>query len=627
MIEIYDQLNSLTLLTTFKHKKGTGGFSEQGSSHNMLLLYEHKLQRSSYNMVIGPFGQASKRDFFCVQSLDGTLAFFEQENFAFIRFLPNHLLPTPIDYSRTSDSFVLSSSSWTLESYRYQVLAIARDEEDSRQDNRLDGRQMKDGNVPTGGRRISPDWNVVLGESALDLKIVMLEGSKTEVVVVLGERNLFVMDIDGSNCRISLRFDFCPTCMHSYSCNGNLILLIASEFNTIHIFKDSVLVWAAQTSFPPIAIRRAQVAACPGIIVTLSDSGQLCCSYLGSNPSINVVTISSQNEPDDRGEEEMNRLKKVINSMEEELSSMIAGHKKHHVQTDVVIEVEKIEFLDKLKHGENNNLPSNRSAIIPIKLDVKSRLSDVRLTFDASTPFVVKMNVVTFPVLESQSVNRTAIEVETANKHLPSSMKVVVTTTFNDSSGAPRVLLNSCHLPLDLVVKSSKPSKENKYNISLDVICSNQISLTQIFSDLSSNEEFSSKKELGIEFLVPQIPLVTVTVTSKSPKQTFRVMGGCFEGVAFITTELIRRLQSQHIKFDAAVIDKETGLQLKSYFTIIDQHHKIRKEILDAENCLAKLMVQLRTIEKRFLIKLKDRNPAPLNDVDLLLSHTSSRVM
>lgn len=594
----------------------------------MLLLYEHKLQRSSYNMVIGPFGQASKRDFFCVQSLDGTLSFFEQENFAFIRFLPNHLLPTQIDYSRTSDSFVLSSSSWTLESYRYQVLAIAR-EEDSRQEKRLDGRQTKDGNIPTGGRRISPDWKIILGENALDVKIVMLEGSKTEVVVVLGERNLFVMDIDGSNCRISLRFDFCPTCMHSYSCNGSLILLIASELRTIHIFKDSLLVWAAQTSFPPIAIKKAQLAASPGIIVSLSDSGQLCCSYLGSNPSINVVTISSQNESNDKGEEEMNRLKKVINSMEEELSSMIAGHKKHHVQTDIVVEVGKVEFIDKLKHGENNNLPSNRSAVVPIKLDVKSRLSDVRVTIDASPPFIVKMNVVSFPTLESQSLNRSAIEVETSNRHLPSSMKVVVTTTFNDSSGAPRVILNSCHLPLDLVVKSSKASKENKYNISLDVISNNQVSLTQIFSDLSSSEseEFSSKKELGIEFLVPHIPLVTVTVSSKSPKQTFRVMGSCFEGVAFITTELIRRLQFQHVKFDAAVIDKETGLQLKSYFTIMDQHHEIRKEIFDTENCLAKLMVQLRTIEKRFLIKLKDRNPAPLNDVDLLLTHTTSRVM
>lgn len=63
----------------------------------------------------------------CVQSLDGTFSFYENENFAFSRFLPGALLPGPLAFVPLSDSFVTVSTSWTLESYKYQVLAVAVD--------------------------------------------------------------------------------------------------------------------------------------------------------------------------------------------------------------------------------------------------------------------------------------------------------------------------------------------------------------------------------------------------------------------------------------------------------------------------------------------------------------------
>lgn len=73
------------------------------------------------------------KDFLCVQSLDGTVSFFEQESFAFTRFLPNFLLPGPICYIPRTDSFITVSSSWQVESYKYQVLAVAQDA-DSKED-------------------------------------------------------------------------------------------------------------------------------------------------------------------------------------------------------------------------------------------------------------------------------------------------------------------------------------------------------------------------------------------------------------------------------------------------------------------------------------------------------------
>jgi len=60
----------------------------------------------------------SDKDFICVQSMDGTISVFEQESFAFCRFLPGALLPGPMKYVPRTDSFVTVSSSRQVESYK-----------------------------------------------------------------------------------------------------------------------------------------------------------------------------------------------------------------------------------------------------------------------------------------------------------------------------------------------------------------------------------------------------------------------------------------------------------------------------------------------------------------------------
>ena len=60
----------------------------------------------------------SGKDFICVQSMDGMLSFFEQESFAFGRFLPGFLLPGPLAYVAKTDSFITCSTAKQVESYR-----------------------------------------------------------------------------------------------------------------------------------------------------------------------------------------------------------------------------------------------------------------------------------------------------------------------------------------------------------------------------------------------------------------------------------------------------------------------------------------------------------------------------
>lgn len=58
------------------------------------------------------------RDLICIQSMDGMLMVFEQESYAFGRFLPGSLLPGPLAYSPRTDSFITVSSCRQVESYK-----------------------------------------------------------------------------------------------------------------------------------------------------------------------------------------------------------------------------------------------------------------------------------------------------------------------------------------------------------------------------------------------------------------------------------------------------------------------------------------------------------------------------
>ncbi|XP_055563258.1 protein PTHB1 isoform X5 [Falco biarmicus] len=97
---------------------GTLGNVEHGNQYQIKLMYEHNLQRTACNMTYGPFGGVKGRDLICIQSMDGMLMLFEQESYAFGRFLPGFLLPGPLTYSSRTDSFITVSSCRQVESYK-----------------------------------------------------------------------------------------------------------------------------------------------------------------------------------------------------------------------------------------------------------------------------------------------------------------------------------------------------------------------------------------------------------------------------------------------------------------------------------------------------------------------------
>ncbi|KAB0376096.1 hypothetical protein FD755_012739, partial [Muntiacus reevesi] len=186
------------------------------------------------------------RDLICIQSMDGMLMVFEQESYAFGRFLPGSLLPGPLAYSSRTDSFITVSSCHQVESYKYQVLAFATDA-----DKRQESEQQKHGS----GKRLIVDWTLNIGEQALDICIVSFNQSASSVFV-LGERNFFCLK-DNGQIRFMKKLDYSPSCFLPYCSvsEGTINTLIGNHNNMLHIYQDVTLKWATQLPHVPVAVR------------------------------------------------------------------------------------------------------------------------------------------------------------------------------------------------------------------------------------------------------------------------------------------------------------------------------------------------------------------------------------
>lgn len=166
---------------------------EHGSQYKLSLLYEHQLKRHAFNMCSGPFGRGASeadadrnkgikdaRQFICVQSLDGTLSFFEQEVFTFSRYIPDILLPGQLAYVPAWDSFIIAAS-WNLICFKYASLAMAKDDVYQQQSQET-----------VVGKKLVPDWVVSLGEECLgEIQVLGTEHASTTRVIVCTFRHIY----------------------------------------------------------------------------------------------------------------------------------------------------------------------------------------------------------------------------------------------------------------------------------------------------------------------------------------------------------------------------------------------------------------------------------------------------
>lgn len=556
-----------------------------------------------------------------MQSLDGNLTFYEQESFAFSRSLPNCLLPGPIAYLPHSDSFIVATSGWSLESYRYQILAISK--ETTENDKHLKG------------KKLLADWSVILNEPVLDIRIVAVEKS-VNYIFVLGERNLCALKENGTIWFVK-KFDFSPSCLNVYpnEANDSVMILVATHVFTLLIYSNDILRWAAQLPFTPVCVRRANLINEQGLLICLSSEGFLCCGYLGTNPSLKIVSISnSQKNITDYSEKELElqQLRKTINMLNLDDHGSVEPNlnKNYNQSNDLSINVYNIETLSNIVGNDMNKSSAIPLVQISLQLESTNNLTDLKLSIDLPKSLTAEPSVIAIPTLKN-NIESPAFNIIIWKELvvLPPSTKINLVVTYTTDDGAPRVATKIIHLPLNIFAKLAISAKETNHTLCLDIINSQNanINLFELFSDLTEakpNVDQTYNSQLGIE-IYGNNNVITISTSTNSTKQKFRIQSNSFESLAFISNELIRRLMRNDVKFDISKFDKDF-IPLNQLFTLIDKHLDARFRVKNLKESLSSNAIHFRSVQKRMLIKLKDRNPTLLNNLDLLIKTSYNRV-
>ncbi|XP_005112298.1 protein PTHB1 [Aplysia californica] len=589
------------------------GTVEHGSQYQFALLYEHNLQRTAFNFCYGCFGGVKGKDFICVQSMDGTVSIFEQESFAFSRFLPGALLPGPIKYMPRLDSFVTASCSWRVEAYKYQVLAVASET----------GGREETQNIKSG-KKVVADWVYNIGEQALDLAYLEYTNVAPSVLV-LGERSIFCI-ADNGTLRFAKKLEYDPCCFLPYgSLSENSVnYLVGTHTKSLMVYQDYTLKWVAKMEFVPVQVRVGNFQSLRGGIVGLSESGRLETMYLGTDPSVfSPPQVESRDLNYASMDAEMSRLMKHVKA--KSANNVITPSLK--TDEDLTLNVHVSPNLDDVTMASGLEIQGEDVPSTTLRIQMKSRLllDTVRLEIHCPWPLACNQSQFTVSSLEPNSPTETFVAVFQRFPGLPSHMHVQISATYTSASGGRRVTSARANLPFKLVVKPVFPVKTAVHKLTIDT---NRppVSLNDIFPDLLGENASGQGAALGFQYFGGG-PIVTMLASKTS--QRYRLQSDRLESMWLPLRELVARLNNHFKKGSHSDfrVSFDGALPLQEYFELVDTHFDFRTGADKCKEMLAQRASQFRTIQKRLLTRFKDKTPAPLQNLDTLLEGTYRQIL
>lgn len=592
---------------------GTLGNVEHGNQYQIKLMYEHHLQRTACNMTYGPFGGIKGRDLICIQSMDGMLMVFEQESYAFGRFLPGSLLPGPLAYSPRTDSFITVSSCRQVESYKFQVLAFATDA-----DMKEEMEQQKIGS----GKRLVVDWTLNIGEQALDIRIIPLNQSAS-AVFVLGERNFFCLK-DNGQIRFMKKLDCSPSSFLPYCSvsEGTINTLIGNHNQMLHIYQDVTLKWATQLPHVPVAVRVGCLHDLKGVIVTLSDDGHLQCSYLGTDPSLfQAPKVESRELNYDELDVELKELQKIIKDVKSQGVWPLTEQ-----EDDLKVSAAVSSALDSVSQATNVETGADSVPSITVKITLLNRvvLQKVKLSVYVQPPLQLTCDQFTFDFTVPDMTSIVAFSVYLKRSYTPSELEGNAVVSYSRPTGIPRVIQCKFRLPLKLICLPGQPSKTASHKLTIDTNKS-PVSLLGLFPDFANPSDDDQVNVMGFRLLGGS----RVTLLASRTSQRYRIQSEQFEDLWLITNELILRLQEHFEKQGTKdfACSFSGCVPLQEYFELIDHHFELRINGEKLEELLSERAVQFRAIQRRLLTRFRDKTPAPLQHLDTLLDGTYKQVI
>ena len=632
--------------------KGSGG-GDSAAYMELSHSYTHRFHHHAYSFTYGPFGGGLQgRDLLAVLTLDGQLLFYQQDTFAFSRYLPGFLLPGAFAYIRSIDAFLLSTPRGEIECYRYTVLGEStqdskqrgageeEDEAESKQQMEADYRQVHN------AKRLHTDWTLNVGEPILDIQTGhVIKGEAIADVVVLSTHNLWVVK-DNGVIRVSKRLDYTPLSLHVYSMQTAAPfnhILVGCEESSLYVYANMSLVWAARTPIVPVSLRVSSSLSNPaisGLLVGQSDVCELGVWYLGTDPPVGAVSTAMSKELDYDGmDTEHRKLLKVI--------KQAAGDKMQEPKEKLIIRVKTSgeRVVDDRVRGRLEVCVDDAGR--PVCCDVSIELSHtallpmtaVNVTLSLPHPFATPQphqQVETLPPASSSSNSPLTLLTFPVYllrcSHPVPSIAVDVFITYTTADGLTRSASQSARLPLYMVGRVKQPTKQTAHFFTLDTNKSPP-PLTQLFADLFDSVSDGSLVEMGASVLTLYAwnggTDVSILVSKKSGR--YRLQSSQYTHFCVLMTELVARLNAHFLSSSSGggeelAVRFEEDLPFGDYFPLLDRYHVQRDVVIQLQARLTSLSHQFRAIQKRLLVRYKDKNPTALGGLDILMNETADAI-
>lgn len=473
--------------------------------------------------------------------------------------------------------------------------------------------------------------------------------------------------------------------------SGSLNFILAGMDCTLQVYSGFNLVWAAKAPTVPVQMAVASFGGQHGLIVTVDDRGSLCASYLGTKPPVNAVTTHVRDINYDQVDEEHRALLQVIRESQSDakiepteklvirsqLGKTLDSEPHSAAMGDTFLPPSSMLVPAHSSAGGGGGLDRDGQFV---KVCVRLYLTHVgaqpatNVSLVVSCPsFVhaVPNNVILQRVAGGSKAEPTMVKVYmyALRASLPTGLDATVTATYTSSNGEPRVVSHTVALPLYLACRPAAPSKSALCKVILDTEGHAAVPLTDLFADLlyaaqdsgvDVNEVLGSAatRAMGFQLFPPSVtnlsaarinsssgsgaslsPVVSIMVSKNSGR--YLLQADSFPALQLIASELERRLNAKlaPVGGDANSNSNSSLLSAVSvarcadpiptddYFLAVGAHFATRQRLNELSSALNDCAHQYRLVEKRLLVRFKDKNPTPLGGLDLLLRETYDRII
>eukprot|EP01038_Epipyxis_sp_PR26KG_P016237 gene16237-22098_t len=472
------------------------------------------------------------------------------------------------------------------------------------------------------------------------------------------------------------RSDASCACSFPVSISGNSKtnnILLATQDKTLQVYSGFNLVWAAKTTCVPVHMGVSTFGSQQGLIVTIDETGQLALSYLGTRPPVTAVMQHVREMNYDKIDEEHRQLLQVIRDSQTENKAEAADRLMIRAQLGKTLDVDPSEA--------PNSLPPNLVLLYSSALSATagggSDNSFVKiclrlyLTYNGDEPATnVSLTIATPNFLHAVPKNviiqkvvgvkatpvMIKVYIYAFKSILPSGLEAHVTASYLTSRGEPRVSTTTLTLPLHLACKPKAPLKSSTYKIILDTEYA-AIPLTTLFDDflyayqtsgmdvtevLGGNATQAMGFQLWTNAQLNNSTSSIVSILVSKNAGRYRIQAESYASLYLIANELEQRLSTKlnptnqtnnlnktNNSSDATkpVITCSDPIPFDEYFGVITSHFQTRQKLVQLHSQLNDLALQFRLIQKRLLVRFKDKNPTPLNGLDLLLKETYKKIL